>query len=280
MERLTYIDQHAITVGANRAETWSALLRVMCRDPHDPSTVPIGFVLDEARYPERFALKGRHPFAVYQWVFELDPLDDRESAGRTRVRAATWAAFPGAHGKIYRAVVIGTGGHRVAVRWTLKRIAAAVYAEQTETGETAADYADVFEVPIRHGDSRSAEQMFRDALKGERGGGSVLWIHRHVLRFRLGPAASPDHVIGWSIVHSDHDEIVLTTSGPLMRGELTLRREDDRRATLTTRVHYQRKIAARTVWAVVGPLHRVIAPRLMERVVALSAPANPRCVRR
>jgi hypothetical protein len=120
MERLPYIDEHATTVGANREETWSALLRVMCRNPHDPSTVPIGFVVDEARAPERFALKGRHPFAVYRLVFELDD----ESAHRTRLRALTWAAFPGVHGKVYRALVIGTGAHRIAVRGMLKRIAA------------------------------------------------------------------------------------------------------------------------------------------------------------
>ncbi len=120
MERLPYIDEHATTVEANREETWSALLRVMCRDPHDPSTVPIGFVVDEARAPERFALKGRHPFAVYRLVFELD----EESAHRTRLRALTWAAFPGVHGKVYRALVIGTGAHRIAVRGMLKRIAA------------------------------------------------------------------------------------------------------------------------------------------------------------
>jgi hypothetical protein len=124
MERLPYIDEHAITVDANREETWSALLRVMCRDPHDPSTVPTGFVLDEARAPERFALKGRHPFAVYRLVFELDPeLGPAPGApARTRVRALTWAAFPGMHGKVYRALVIGTGGHRVAVRSMLTRL--------------------------------------------------------------------------------------------------------------------------------------------------------------
>ena len=257
MERLPYIDEHAITVDAGRADTWSALLRVMCRDPGDPSTVPTGFVLDEARPPARFALKGRHPFAVYRWVFELDPLVGTEPAGRTRVRAATWAAFPGVHGKIYRALVIGTGGHRVAVRWTLKRIARA--AEQ-------ADYTDVFEVPLPQGDSRTAEETFRDAVghKPGAGGGVVLWIHRHVLRFRLGPISSPDHIIGWTIVRSDPDELVLSARGPLMHGELTLRRRDDRRASLTTRVHYCRRFTARTVWAFVGPLHRVVAPRLME----------------
>jgi hypothetical protein len=267
MERLPYIDEHAITLDANRAETWSALLRVICRDPHDLHTVPTGFVLDEARYPVRLALKGRHPFAIYRWVFELDPLDDTEHAARTRVRSATWAHFPGVHGKIYRALVIGTGGHRAVVRRTLKRVAAAVLTEQNQTGETASDYTDVFEAALPRGDSRTAEQMFRDALgdQPDAGGGIVLWIHRHVLRFRLGPPSSPDYLIGWPIAHSDPDELVLTTSGPLMRGELTLRRLDSRRATLTTRVHYRHKIAARTVWSVVGPLHRVVAPRLVER---------------
>ncbi|WAC91031.1 DUF2867 domain-containing protein [Mycobacterium sp. Aquia_213] len=224
--------------------------------------MPIGFVLDEAREPERFALKGRHLFAIYRWVFELDA----DAAGRTRVRATTWAAFPGVHGTIYRALVIGTGAHRVVTRRTLKRIAAAALTEQTGIGQTASDYTDVFEVGIPHGDVRTAEQMFRDALGSERGGGAVVWIHRHVLRFHLGPHSSPDHLIGWRIVQSDPDELVLTTGGPLMRGELTLRRLDGRRATLTTRVHYHRR-AAGMVWAVIGPLHRVVAPRLMERVV-------------
>lgn len=119
MERLPYIDEHAISIPASPDETWSALLHVMCRDPQDPTTVPFGFVLDEATPPRRLALQGRHPFAIYRWVFELD-----DATGGTRVRALSWAAFPGLHGKIYRALVIGTGGHRVAVRWTLKRIAA------------------------------------------------------------------------------------------------------------------------------------------------------------
>jgi hypothetical protein len=272
MERLPYIDEHAITVDANRDETWSALLRVMCRDPHDPSTVPIGFVLEEGRAPVRYALKGRHPFAAYRWVFELD----NEPEGHTRLRALTWADFPGVHGKVYRALVIGTGAHRVAVRWMLKRIAATVLAERAQAGETDADYADVFEVPILRGDARTAEQALRDAL-GEKpgaGGTLVFWIHRHVLRFRLGPYSSPEYVIGWQIMRSDHDEIVLATGGPLMRGQLTLRRPDGRRAILATRLHYCHKIAGRTVWAMVGPLHRAVAPRLVERTSLKAARAT------
>jgi Protein of unknown function (DUF2867) len=263
MERLPYIDEHAITIAADRAETWSALLRVMRYDPEVPSTIPAGFALEESRPPERLALKGRHPFAVYRWVFELDA----EAPQRTRIRSATWADFPGLHGKIYRALVIGSGGHRVVVRWTLRRIAARVFAERAAADDAAADYVDVFEVPVSHDDSRTAGQTLRDALGSAPGigGGLVLWIHRHILRFRLGPYSSPEHMIGWSIADSDCDEIVLATDGWLMRAQLRLRREDGRRAVLTTRLHYRHKVAARAVWAVVGPLHRVIAPELMKR---------------
>jgi hypothetical protein len=53
-----------------------------------------------------------------------------------------------------------------------------------------------------------------------------------------------------------------------MRGRLTLRRQDGQPATLTTRLHYRHTIAAGTIWTVVGPVHRVIAPRLLKRTVA------------
>lgn len=263
MERLPYIDEHAITIAANRADTWSALLRVMCRDPHDVTTVPVGFILDEAVAPARFALKGRHWFAVYRWVFELDELGED---AHTRLRAGTWAGFPGIHGRAYRALVIGTGAHRVVVRRTLKRVAASVLAGRTRTGEVAADYVDVFEVPITAGDARTAEQAFRDGVGDKPGarGKLVRWVHRHILRLRLGTARSPDHIIGWPIIRSEPDELVLATDGPLMRGELTLR-QDGGRAVLTTRLHYRHRTAARAVWALIGPLHRVVAPRLMAR---------------
>jgi hypothetical protein len=260
MKRLPYIDEHAITVAADREDTWSALLEVMCRDSHDPTTVPIGFVLSEARPPVRFALKGRHPFAVYRLVFELTP----DRAGHTRLRALTWADFPGVHGKAYRALVIGSRAHRVVVRGMLKRIAAKAVRED------GADYTDVFEAPMPPDDDRSAEQSLRDAVGDTPGaGGSVIvWIHRHILGFHLGPYSSPEHIIGWTIASSDHDEVVLTARGPVMQGRLTLRRQDGQPATLTTRVYYRHNVAARAAWAVVGPVHRVIAPRLVERTAA------------
>jgi hypothetical protein len=120
MERLPYIDEHATTIDADPATTWAAVLQVLCGSPTNPRA-PFGFRIGESRPRERLVLAGHHPFSVYNWVFELDPITPHS----TRIRSQTWAAFPGLHGKIYRALVIGSGGHRVAVRWMLSRIAAA-----------------------------------------------------------------------------------------------------------------------------------------------------------
>lgn len=129
MKRLPYIDEHATTIAADPTTTWRALLAVACRDPEDPSTVPLGFALEEAVDSQRLALKGRHWFSTYRLVFVLTP----DGADRTRVAAETWAAFPGVRGRVYRALVIGTGGHRIVVRQMLKRIAAKANSQSAET---------------------------------------------------------------------------------------------------------------------------------------------------
>ncbi|BDU06450.1 hypothetical protein [Nocardia cyriacigeorgica] len=121
MERLPYIDEHARSVDANRDRTWKALLKVVCKDPADPSTVPGGFALEEADPPRRLALAGHHPFSRYSLTFELDDDGPRH----TVVRAITRAEFPGLGGSIYRALMIGTGGHKLVVRRMLARIVAA-----------------------------------------------------------------------------------------------------------------------------------------------------------
>jgi hypothetical protein len=121
MEQLPYIDEHVMTVESDRAGTWSALLGMWCRDPDDPSTIRSPFfMLHEATPRTRLALDGEHPFSVYKLVFELSD----EGPQRTRLAARTWAHFPGVSGTAYRALVIGTGVHRVAVRRMLRRIAA------------------------------------------------------------------------------------------------------------------------------------------------------------
>jgi hypothetical protein len=58
------------------------------------------------------ALAGRHRFSTYLLTFRLE--DGRR--GGTTIVAETRAAFPGAKGAVYRALVIGTRMHVVVTR--------------------------------------------------------------------------------------------------------------------------------------------------------------------
>jgi hypothetical protein len=121
-------------------------------------------------------------------------------------------------------------------------------------------------VDLREGDNRTAERVVRTGL--EQGpavlGRVFLFVHRHVLRFRLGPPLSPKHVVGWQIVTNEPDVLHLRAEGSLLNGVMVARRTDENVARLTTFVTYQRPLA-RIVWAIVGPVHRKAAPYLMER---------------
>jgi hypothetical protein len=136
-------------------------------------------------------------------------------------------------------------------------------------GSTAVDYADAFEIGLPEAAARSPEELFRAALD------EVSWmrrwvpiVHRHVLRFRLGPLESPDHVFGWRIQGSHADAVYLEADGPLVRGIIVGRKVNPATVVFTTFLTYVNSAPARLVWALVGPLHRRIAPYLLERGVA------------
>jgi hypothetical protein len=139
---LPYIDEHSACIGATPERAWSALMSVggTMRGPAGPlgwlmglqpavasgewsggvevgATLP-GFMVEQACPPSRLALHGSHRFSRYALVFELE---DRGPEG-TRVRARSWGAFPGVHGRSYRALVVGSGAHRLVVRRLLRRI--------------------------------------------------------------------------------------------------------------------------------------------------------------
>jgi hypothetical protein len=143
-------------------------------------------------------------------------------------------------------------------------------------GRDVHDYADCFEVPLRADDDRTAEQLVRAGLEGAPFALRLIVVvaHRHILRFRLGPASSPTHILGWQIVTSEPDGIQLEASGPLMRGVLAARRGPAPSAVLHTCVYYRRP-HARAIWACVSPVHRAIAPYLLKRAAsALGAGDN------
>jgi hypothetical protein len=129
------------------------------------------------------------------------------------------------------------------------------------------DYADAFAITLRDNDWRSAEAMFRSAIgpTARVGGTLVYWAHRHLLRFELGQYANGQHMMGWRIAHSTESVVTLSATGPLMDGVLSLRCWD-RVAVLSTYLVYRNEAAA-VVWRAVGPVHRTLAPRLLENCV-------------
>ncbi len=144
MERLPYIDEHSIEIGATREQVWPALAsllradfgrtpavasRLLGLEPARSSgdwrgTLHVGdsvrgFAVAEIDPPQSLALRGHHRFSSYELVFELETTP----TGGCRVSAQTWADFPGITGRAYRAMVIGSGGHRVIVWGLLRRMA-------------------------------------------------------------------------------------------------------------------------------------------------------------
>lgn len=128
MEHLSYIDEHAIRIDAPRGQVWASLRRYVDAVLRSAERNPLGAVLGtrpragfavERIGPEqRLSLTGRHRFSRYKLVFELD--DD--CGGTTRLRAQTYADFPGVRGRIYRALVIGTRGHVLATNHVLRSV--------------------------------------------------------------------------------------------------------------------------------------------------------------
>ena len=70
-------------------------------------------------------LSGRHRFSRYALVLEIDP-----SGEQTVLRARTFAAFPGPHGRVYRLLVISSRAHVVATRRILASIRKTCLAER------------------------------------------------------------------------------------------------------------------------------------------------------
>jgi hypothetical protein len=134
---LPFIDEHAVRIHAPAVEVWRLLGGSLSRQIGSRAvavvlgTVPArahgnpltsgaaipGFRVVEADPGRRLALAGRHRFSDYALTFVLVEQD-----GGTRLAARTDARFPGLRGHAYRALVIGSGMHRLVMRRWLERI--------------------------------------------------------------------------------------------------------------------------------------------------------------
>lgn len=131
----------------------------------------------------------------------------------------------------------------------------------------APDYASAFAVRAQ-GTDHTAEQWARTMFEGAPK--AVRWLlvfgWRHVLRFRLGPEASPDHVLGWKIVANTPDSIVLELRSPFMTAHKILRTEPSLTFTMTL-VRYERRVA-RALWSAAMLVHHRTEPYLLGHAVS------------
>jgi hypothetical protein len=138
---LPYIDENAISVSVPAPVAWTAVVAVFGRLTTRPvwrifakavrckpdraigTAVTVGealpgFLVARCEAPTEWALEGEHLFSRYALTFRIARVD----SGHCRVAAHSSAEFPGPHGKIYRAMVIGSGGHAIGVCGILRSI--------------------------------------------------------------------------------------------------------------------------------------------------------------
>jgi hypothetical protein len=136
------VDEHEVAASASPEEVWAALPGAL-RDAFDrsrahrlarilgcegegvggefdgaPAEALAGFHVTSTDPPRAIALEGRHRFSRYRLAFEIDL-----AGSGSRIRAVTHAEFPGVRGALYRAMVVGSGGHRIVTTRILKSIA-------------------------------------------------------------------------------------------------------------------------------------------------------------
>jgi hypothetical protein len=137
-EQLPFLDEHREHIDVPADVTWTALVGVLRRrmggartfarvlgcDPQEATpgfsgrvgeTLP-GFRVVDSEPGRRLALRGRHRFARYALTFLIDG---------DQLRARSEAAFAGIHGRMYRTLLMGTGGHRIVTRGLLRHVARA-----------------------------------------------------------------------------------------------------------------------------------------------------------
>lgn len=141
IESLPFVDEHYIDVAASPDAVWEALVarlrgvaegraapgvarRLGCRQvtangeiAEIGSTLP-GFVVTRSIRPAVLALMGQHRFSRYALIFTII----EKPSGIVLLSAQTRAEFPGAKGRAYRALVVGTRGHLVVTRSILRSV--------------------------------------------------------------------------------------------------------------------------------------------------------------
>ena len=141
------MDVHTVTIPASREAAWAGLERYVAGLLRGVERNPLakllglepraGFERSVSRPPECLDLtalgrqeewedspEGYPQTPPYEWWNLHDEYDQsaRCPAGSTSLHAHSYAEFPGVHGRVYRALVIGTRAHVVATNHMLRSV--------------------------------------------------------------------------------------------------------------------------------------------------------------
>lgn len=120
--------------------------------------------------------------------------------------------------------------------------------------------------------SRNPERWARATFDGAPAVIRLVLVIGWRLVLRLRPVHGDAGVLGWRLDHSDDgragDSVVLSTRSSVMRATLTFAVRDDE--LLVTGRRELDGARARALWAVVRPVHRFLAPRLVCAAVSRS----------
>ena len=142
VSELPLLDEHSVEIAAPAINVWTALLETLdesfsgrigtiyarlvgCEEPAASGPRPLaggstitGFRVTSSVPERELVLEGRHRFSSYRLTFRLEDA----GAGFSRLSAESRAIFPGSHGRLYRLLVVSSGGHVVAVRRMLASV--------------------------------------------------------------------------------------------------------------------------------------------------------------
>jgi hypothetical protein len=150
-------------------------------------------------------------------------------------------------------------------RWTrekVQQIAPPMAAHRLST-LARIDYEDAFLIWTAVAAEQTGEEwaavILEDAPLATR---SSLLMGWSSLGLRLHPARSDGYVLGWKVLASPPDFVLLGADSPLgLRAQLLCKRE--RHAILFCTFVEKRNAMARTIWARVEPIHRRVLPRVL-----------------
>ena len=142
-------------------------------------------------------------------------------------------------------------------------------------------YSSAFELPAPEARSRTPEQWGRAAFEGAPAvlRAFLVFGWTGVLRLRMGPRPSAEHVLGWHMsgpvpdAGTDTESLVMEAhSGALATYNVVV--VTDTGVLWATAVHFKRPVG-RVLWRMAQPIHHLSIPRLLRRAGRAAEPTPP-----